>query len=132
MASLKQIKELTELALALELEGTEIFGAFKNTEMAGAFNGIGPERMPEWMREAIGFLHPTLMVAAFIHDLEYTKGGGYAEFSASNARFLANGQKAAKAKYGWYNPLRYLVMARARRFAFYCQQFGWEGWTKCA
>lgn len=129
MASLKQVKELTELAFRLKLDGTEIFEEFKNTEMAGIFNGIGPDRMPEWMRGAINFLHPSLIVVAFIHDLEFEKGGDRQTFEASNTRFRTNGYIVAKANYGWYNPLRYIVMAKARRFAFYCQKFGWSAWA---
>lgn len=132
MASLKQVKELKEFALRLGLEGTEIFNEFRMTEMAGIFNGIGPERMPEWLRDAVSLLHPSLVVVAFIHDLEYAKGGTRQVFTASNIRFRTNGYIAAKANYGWYNPLRYVVMARAARFSFYCQQFGWQGWKQCA
>lgn len=67
---------------------------------------------------------------AFIHDIEWHESDQSKEkFAASNERFKRNGYAAAKAEYGWWNPLRYIVMNQARRFGNICQKFGWKAWT---
>ena len=82
------------------------------------------------MDDAISALHPSLAAVAFIHDIEWHESDQSKEkFAASNERFKRNGYAAAKAEYGWWNPLRYIVMNQARRFGNVCQLFGWSAWT---
>lgn len=126
---LKAIKALKELAEKLELENREIIRKYTMAELNAIYNGIGPDAFPEWLRNCISSLHPTLAVAAFIHDIEWHESDfTEAGFEASNKRFKRNGYKAAKAEYGWYNPKRYIVMNQARRFGNICQTFGRDGW----
>ena len=130
MPTIKEIQELMILAEKYNLEHRDILQMYSISELTHIFNGIGPDRMPKWMREALGFLHPSLVVVALIHDVEFHVGGNEFEFKASNRRFRINGHKVAKQKYSWWNPLRYIVMRKASRFAAYCQLFGCEGWRK--
>ena len=130
MNRLKEIKELKRLAEEFQLENREIIGKYTMCELASICNGIGPDSFPEWLRDCISALHPSLAVVAFIHDIEWHESDGSKEkFAESNARFKRNGYKAAKAGYGWYNPLHYIVMNQARRFGNLCQLFGWSAWT---
>ncbi len=130
MNRLKEIKELKRRAESLQLENREIIGKYTMCELASICNGIGPDSFPEWLRDCISALHPSLAVVAFIHDIEWHESDGSEEkFAESNTRFKRNGYKAAKAGYGWYNPLRYIVMNQARRFGNLCQIFGWDAWT---
>ena len=81
------------------------------------------------VRGLVSALHPSLAVAAFIHDIEWHESDGSKEkFTESNNRFKTNGYTAAKANYSWWNPLRYIVMNHARRFGNICQLFGWAAW----
>ena len=130
MNRLKEIKELKRLAEDLQLENREIIGRYTMSELCSIYNGIGPDSFPDWLRGCISALHPLLAVVAFIHDIEWHESDGSEEkFAESNARFKTNGDKVAKAGYGWWNPLRYIVMNDARRFGNLCQLFGWEAWT---
>ena len=70
MASLQEVKKLCDLAEEYELENREILKKYRNTELASIFNGIGPDAFPEWLRDCITALHPSLAVVAFIHDVE--------------------------------------------------------------
>ena len=47
MNRLKEIKELKALAEELQLENREIIRKYKITELAGIYNGIGPDSFPE-------------------------------------------------------------------------------------
>ncbi len=129
MNRLKEIKELKRLAEDLRLENREIIDRYTMPELCSIYNGIGPDSFPDWLRGCISALHPSLAVVAFIHDIEWHESDGSEEkFAESNARFKTNGDKVAKASYGWWNPLRYIVMNDARRFGNLCQIFGRDAW----
>lgn len=131
MNRLKEIKELKLKAEEFRLENREIITKYTMTELSSIYNGIGSAGMPEWLRNAISALHPSLAVVAFIHDIEWHESDGSQEkFKESNDRFKRNGYKVAKAMYGWFNPRRYLVMNDARKLGNICQKFGWGGWIK--
>jgi len=129
MATLYEIKSLCQLAEECKLEDREILSKYKNVELASIFNGIGPDSFPEWLRNIISELHPSLAVVAFIHDVEWHESDQSKEkFTASNERFKRNGCAVAKHNFSWYNPRRYIVMNQARRFGNICQHFGWSAW----
>ena len=129
MASLKEVKRVTELCEKYELEGRDVIKGYTNTQLGGMYNGIGPEKFPGWLRAVLDALHPSLAPVAFIHDIEWSLSDGSKEsFTASNRRFKRNGAKVAKAMYGFWNPRRYKVMWDAAKFARLCQKFGWAAW----
>lgn len=131
--SLKEIKKYRDLAKEADLEGKEVLWLFHNSRLQSICNGIGPDAFPEWLRDAISALHPTLAPVAAIHDVQwYLSDGSVANFIASNRGFRRNGFRMAKLKYGWYNPLRYVVMRQADRFARLCNLFGWRFWKSAA
>lgn len=134
MNRLKKIKLLKEQAETLGLENREIIGKYNMRELCSIYNGIGPDAFPGWLREFISALHPSLEVVAFIHDIEWHESDGSQEkFHESNDRFLTNGRIAAKARFGWWHPQRYLVTGQARRFSRLCRLFGWKAWiTPCS
>ena len=129
MASLKEVKRLSELCEKYELEGREVIKGYTNTQLGSMYNGIGPEKFPGWLRAVLNALHPSLAPVAFIHDIEWSLSDGTkASFTESNRRFKRNGYKVAKAMYGVFNPRRYKVMWDAAKFARVCQRFGWAAW----
>ena len=129
MASLKEVKRVTELCEKYALEGREVIRGYTNAQLASMYNGIGPEKFPGWLRAVLDALHPSLAPVAFIHDIEWSLSDGTkVSFTESNRRFKRNGCKVAKAMYGWWNPRRYKVMWDAAKFARLCQRFGWAAW----
>ena len=129
MASLKEVKRVTELCEKYELEGREVIKGYTNTQLGSMYNGIGPEKFPGWLRAVLDALHPSLAPVAFIHDIEWSLSDGTkASFTESNRRFKRNGCKVAKAMYGVFNPRRYKVMWDAAKFARVCQRLGWAAW----
>ena len=129
MACIDEIKRLKRLCEEYGLEGREILSRHTDEELAGMFNGIGPDAFPQWLRSALDALHPSLAPVAFIHDVEWHESDGTKEsFSESNSRFRRNGCKVASAAFGWWRPRRYLVMWDSVKFARICQRFGWSAW----
>jgi len=129
VSTIKEIKELKRFAAECGLENREILDRYTNAELAAIFNGIGPDVFPDWLRNVITSLHPSLAVVAFIHDVEWHESDRSKEkFTESNERFKANGYAVAKHQFGWYDPRRYIVMNQARRFGNICEIFGWQAW----
>ena len=130
MNRLKEIKKLRAKAESLKLENAEILRKYNIQQLCSIYNGIGPDAFPDWLRDAISALHPSLAVVALIHDVEWHESDLSKEtFAESNYRFKRNGYTAAKAEYAWYDPRRYIVMNQARRFGNICQALGWSAWT---
>lgn len=132
MYTLDEIQALRKKCSALKLHGYQKLYKYDDEELQKICNGIGPELLPKWMRSCITSAHPTLEPAAMIHDVEYHESEkDHFEFCQANRRFKENGYILAKANYGWYNPIRYIVMNQARRLGNYCQLGGWLGYCQC-
>ena len=124
------LTQLITIAKQENLEGLEILSEFSYLELLRIYNGIGPDRFPDWLRaivtEANGLFEP----AALIHDLRYHIGGDYEDFTLSNDEFRENCYTLVKSAFPWYDPRRYKWIFWAWRYAGYCQEFGWEGYNK--
>lgn len=124
------VKELIQKARKLRLENVGILDRYSVEEIAGIYNGIGPDRFPDWLRKIVTESAELFEAAALIHDVEYDEGGTREQFTAANDRFRRNCYTLVKDRYGWYDIRRYLWMNKARRWSNYCELFGWSGWTK--
>ena len=125
-----KIEELIRKIKTMELEGAEILDRFTAEAIGKIYNGIGPDRFPDWLRELVTESAGIFEPAAVIHDVEYDIGGTWQDFTDANERFRRNCYRLVKAEYPWWSPLRYAWLNRARRWANYCQLFGWEGFHK--
>lgn len=124
------LHDLIQKARDLKLENVEILDRYSEAEIAEIYNGIGPDRFPDWLRKIVTESAELFEAAALIHDVEYDEGGTREQFTAANDRFRRNCYTLVKDRYGWYDPRRYLWMNKARRWSNYCELFGWSGWTK--
>lgn len=138
-----QIAQWRRQANLAKLKNREILKNYKDTELTEIFNGIGSDGFPEWLRVAISKLHPSLMVVALIHDIEWyerelktrnliriLKDKDYRDFLESNKRFNINATKMAKYNYGFFDPRRYIVEFDGWRFAKYCNTDAGFNWWK--
>lgn len=124
------VKELIQKARKLRLENVGILDRYSEEEISRIYNGIGPDRFPDWLRKIVTASTELFEAAALIHDVEYDEGGTREQFTAANDRFRRNCYTLVKDRYGWYDIRRYLWMNKARRWSNYCELFGWSGWTK--
>ena len=131
MYALSEIQALRRQCNDYQLQGREILAAFSDQELRRICNGIGAEWMPDAARVWVSNLNPALEPVAMIHDVRwYLSTGKRADFEASNREFEANGLIMARARYGWYNPLRYRVMRRTKEFALILSRC-FEGYHSC-
>lgn len=122
MYSLNEIEEKIALAKAAKLSGAELL--LDRERACRVCNGIGADWMPDWLREAISGLNPTLVLAADIHDIRYALGGTESERKAADDEMLENGIKLANHHYSRFDPRRYIVQFVMLQFYIKLRQFG--------
>lgn len=125
----KKVIYLMTIINRMNLAGKELLESFTVSEIVRIYNGLGPDRFPEWLREIITKASGLFEPAALIHDLRYHIGGDYEDFTDANDEFRENCYTLVKAAYPWYDPRRYKWLFRAWRYAGYCQKFGWSGYN---
>ena len=89
--TVEYIAECRDLAKGLELEGRGLLYA-EPAIIRKACNGIGAEWMPETLRGVLDTIHPALVLASIIHDLQYYFWDGRRDsFLRANKAFAENG-----------------------------------------
>lgn len=126
----KKIIDLMSVVNRKKLLGREILESFSVTELVYIYNGIGPDRFPDWLRKIVTEANGLFEPASLIHDVRYHIGGDYKDFTEANEEFRENCYTLVKAEYSWYDPRRYKWLFRAWRYAGYCDEFGWKGYNK--
>ena len=125
MYSIQDIKKAREEAFELGLKGSALFCSLPITDVQHCCNGIGAAWMPESSRKLLNKRFPVLQTAAMIHDVRYSHGlGTDQDFHQANEELYENGIILACNKFGWWNPVRYIVIYDARRLARVCNIFG--------
>lgn len=127
--TVKHVQELLKKIEEAKLQGREILRSYLTCEISEIYNGIGPDRFPDWLREIITKTAGIFEPAALIHDVRYQIGGTKKDFTRANTEFKKNCYKLVKKEYGWWNPKRYALLNKARRWANYCEFFGLDGYS---
>ncbi len=79
-------------------------------------NGIGAQWMWGVLRDLISDLNPAFVIPSAIHDMRYELGGTEEERKKADDEWLDNCLIMTDNRYGWYNPLRYFVRRKAKRY----------------
>lgn len=132
METKEKIDELAKAAVFAELDGIDYMWSFTTAEMQRAYNGIGPEFLPEGIRAKVTDFLGLFAPAALIHDLRFERSDGLRfMFNFANAEFRDNCIKLADAEYPWWRPRRYAARACARiMYDFVSGSFGWRAWCE--
>ncbi len=92
-------------------------------------NGIGAAWMPEILRKSLGVLHPSLILAADIHDRRYSIGGTSSDREASDEEFKVNCFRIITEKYHRFDPRSIFLKKKAIRFYNMLRIFGSMAWN---
>lgn len=129
------VADLIATARAAGLEGAALLDRDVD-EIAAEYNGIGPEFLPDEIRDEVTRFLALFEPAALIHDLRYSAGNGTREdFENANMEFHANCLTLARAKYAWWRPLRRCAAESAALALFKAvsSYFGWVAYRRaCA
>ena len=138
MKTEQEIDALVRRAVEAGLDGLDFLSTFSYAELARGYNGIGPEFLPEWMRDFVSDKLDIFAPAALGHDMRNdVSDGTRASFLAANDEFRRNCLKLADLAYpqqpGVADDLK---RARAKAVAeiLYCfvsaDGFGWKAWLE--
>ncbi len=130
MYTLDEIDDKIGLATALRLSGAELLRDRARAQTI--CNGIGAGWMPAKVRGWISDLTPTLILAADIHDIRYEIGGSEFARRLADTEMLDNGIALANAKYGRFDPRRYLTQFAMLQYYIKLRQFGALAFNKSA
>ena len=81
---------LARRAKELGLAGSEVIDEFTPEEIERKYNGIGNEKMAPWLRHALTRHWSYYTPAAFVHDLQFAKGGTEDDWRKANENLLTN------------------------------------------
>lgn len=122
---------VVEKSKSLKLIGLDFILGFNIDDICNAYNGIGPQFLPEKLRDKVTSFLGIFEPAALVHDLRFEQSDGTRQsFDYANAEFVANCNKCAKNEYAWWNWKRYRAYAViAAMNEFNCaDKCGWKAW----
>lgn len=124
------VDQLIEKSKRLNLMGLNFLTEFGIDSACKAYNGIGPQFLPENLRNKVTSFLGIFEPAALIHDLRFDKSDGTrAAFDYANCEFFVNCHKCAKNEYKWWNWKRYRAYAVIDAMnEFNCGSGGWKAW----
>ena len=127
---LGEVERLVERAVELRLEGAGFLAWFTAEEIAGRYNGLGPESFPAWIRDRASELRPVVLPAVLIHDLDYScSDGTVGGWTYANERFLRNCRACVRAAHPWWSLWRYTGYVDARvLYTLASSPAGWTAW----
>ena len=126
-----KVEQLIEKAKSLNLMGLRFILGFGVDAICKAYNGIGPQFLPEKLRNKVTSFLGIFEPAALGHDLRFDQSDGTREsFDYANCEFFVNCHKCAKAAYPWWNWKRYRAYAVIDAMnEFNCSdRGGWKAW----
>ena len=127
--SVPDVVTLLEKIKELNLDGQEVLSKYSVDDIVRIYNGIGPDRFPEWFRNFLTELNEIILPAALIHDLDYDLGGSLEDFYASNKRLGTNSVKCIKEKFSKYSLRYWFYLAKVHVFVKICNKYGKPGWN---
>ena len=131
MISRREVILLIDQIHQMDLERSDWFDDKTDLQLQQNFNGVGPDWMPDDLREVLSEYLEFFMPAVLIHDADFTwMEKTHPEFNLANKRLYRNCKKIISYKIPWWrigSRLRRYAQARAMYRA--CDQFGIKAFT---
>ena len=119
------VKFLWNLCVEIRASAPPEFWTVPMDELERAYNGVGPDDWPEWVRNFVSFLLRPFAAAALVHDWEYSrdvKSKGL--FRDANLRLAMNCGKLA------FYERRPVLVFYGVAAGLLCQIFGWKSYLE--
>ena len=129
MNNISDISHLRAEVGRLLLLGRDLVLALPLDVLAAAYNGTGPEFLPDAIRAKLDSAARPFLPAVMVHDVDYTLSDGtVGSFRSANRRLLVNCLICALDAHPWYSWRRYALILEAWAIYRACTQFGWIPW----
>ena len=113
----------------LRLIGADLVLALPLDDLAAAYNGTGPEFLPDAIRAKLDDACRPFLPAVMVHDVDFTLSDGtVGSFRSANRRLLVNCIICALDAHPWHSWRRYALILEAWAIYRACTQFGWIPW----
>ena len=128
-----ELEDIRDDAIRLRIIGYTLLVYMPLEVLASAYNGTGPEFLPQKIRDMLDAACRPFLPAVMIHDVDYTFSDGSEEsFRRANRRFFWNCIICANNAYPYHNWRRYALYIKA--WAMYRAvsnpKFGWVAWIQ--
>ena len=115
----------------LRLFGYLIVLALPLAVLAAAYNGTGPEFLPDAIRAKLDDFARPFLPAVMVHDVDFTLSDGtVGSFRSANRRLLVNCLICALDAHPWHSWRRYALILEAYALYRACAKFGWIAWIQ--
>ena len=128
-----EIEDIRDAAIRLRLIGYTLLVYMPIEVLAAAYNGTGPEFLPQKIRDILDGACRPFLPAVMIHDVDFTFSDGSEEsFKQANSRLLSNCITCAMDAHPWTSWKRYslILEAWAMYRAVSHPKFGWVAWIQ--
>ena len=128
-----EITAIRDAAIRLHLDGSQHLEYLPMEVLAAAYNGTGPEFLPQKIRDLLDGACRPFLPAVMIHDVDFTFSEGSEEsFKQANSRLLSNCITCAMDAHPWTSWKRYslILEAWAMYRAVSHPKFGWVAWIQ--
>ena len=128
-----ELTDIRDAAIRLHLDGSTFLSYLPIDVLAAAYNGTGPEFLPQKIRDLLDGACRPFLPAVMIHDVDFTFSDGSEEsFKQANRRLLFNCIRCACSAHPWTSWKRYalILQAWAMYRAVSHPQFGWVAWIQ--
>lgn len=131
MSDLATVSHLRDEVARLRLFGWIIVLALPLDVLAAAYNGTGPEFLPDAIRAKLDDFARPLLPAVMVHDVDFDYSDGtVGSFRSANLRLLLNCLICAFDAHPWHSWRRYALILEAYALYRACAKFGWIAWIQ--
>lgn len=125
------VAHLREEVVRLRLTGWVSVINLKFDDLAAAYNGTGPEFLPDAIRAKLDDFARPFLPAVMVHDVDFTYSDGtVGSFQAANRRLLINCIICVLDAHPWHSWRRYALILEAYALYRACAKFGWIAWIQ--
>ena len=128
-----EIEDIRDDAIRLRLIGYTLLVYMPLEVLASAYNGTGPEFLPQKIRDKLDSVCRPFLPAVMIHDVDFTMSdGSRRSFIIANQHLFWNCITCANNAYPWTNWRRYALYLQswAMYRAVSNPRFGWVAWIQ--
>ena len=128
-----ELEDIRDAAIRLHLDGSTFLSYLPIDILASAYNGTGPEFLPQKIRQKLDAACRPFLPSVMTHDVDFTFSDGSEEsFKQANKRLFWNCITCANNAYPWNNWRRYAlyIQAWAMYRAVSHPKFGWVAWIQ--